>query len=146
MSYSSPPIHVQRVPIDRAVRRAMVNELPESLRRLYRRILIETLREGVPVCPDALAVLFSALDESAEDPLHIRCELVERLLWFEIASFCESNNLAVPAGCADALFATLAIGVGESGSGLRVEDPEAAFGVLAELSSVVASAATLAKL
>lgn len=112
----------------------MVNELPESLRRLYRRILVETLREGVPVCPDALAVLFSALDESAEDPLHIRCELVERLLWFEIASFCESNNLAVPAGCADALFATLAIGVAESGTGLRVEDPEAAFGVLSQLS------------
>ena len=135
MSFSSPPVHDRTCRIDRLVRRTLVQELPAPLRQLYRTVLITTLGEGLPVDPDALAVLLSTLDECADDPMRIHSALVEQLLWFEIAAFCARNQLEVPSGCAAALFAAVAIAMGDETVPLRVENPEAVFGVLSQLSS-----------
>jgi len=118
------------------MRRTMVDELPASLRALYRRVLVETLRSGVPVDPGALAVVLSAFDECADDPERITSAVIERLLWFEIAVFCERHNLEVPSGCSSALFACVAIAVGDDRTPVRIEDPKAVFGVLDQVSAV----------
>ncbi len=133
MSFSAPPVHGDCARIDRTVRRALVEELPESLRQLYRSVLITTLREGLPADPDALAVVLSTLDERADDPLRINSEIVQQLLWFEIAAFCARSHLEVPGSCGAALFAVVAIGIAEEKVALRVEDPEAVFGALGAL-------------
>ena len=135
MNFSAPPVDDGCRRIDRIVRRALVQELPVPLRQLYRSVLITTLSEGLPVDPDALAVLLSTLDECADDPMRINSALIEQLLWFEIAAFCARSQLQVPSGCAAALFAAVAIVMGDEAVSLRVEDPEAVFGVLSQLSA-----------
>lgn len=123
----------QLAPIDRQSRRALANELPVSLRRIYKQTLLATLREGLPVDPDALVILLSVLDESAEDPLRFCPEFVEQLLWCEITSFCAEHEVHAPEGCGAALFAVLALGMADESFGVRVEDPEKVFGVLDQL-------------
>lgn len=133
MSFSAPPVDDHCSRIDRTVRRALVQELPEPLRRLYRSVLVTTMRQGLPVDPDALAVVLSVIDECAEEPSLVTCELVQQLLWYEIAAFCARSHIEVPIDCTEALFALVAIGVADETVPLRVKDPEKTFGVLNQL-------------
>lgn len=123
-------------PVDRTVRRTLTNELPLGLRRVYTRVLGHTLNQGVPVKPDALAVLLTVLDERFDEPLRFSPEMVEQLLWYEVAEFCAEHSLEAPIGCGEALFALVAISIADESLGARAEDPEAVFGVLRQLSSV----------
>ena len=103
---------------------------------MYRRVLEHTLKQGVPVQANALAVVLTVLDERFDEPLRFRAEMVEQLLWYEIAEFCAEHRLDAPKGCADALFAVIAISLADEQLGARAEDPEAVFGALRQLSSV----------
>ena len=120
--------------IDIELRRTLTAELPPALRRLYRRVLEETLAQGVPVDAGAVAVVLSVMDENFEDPLHFAPERMEELLWFAVTAFCDSFGLAVPGACAEALFAIVAIGLACPTIGANAKDPEAIFGVLRQLS------------
>ncbi len=96
--------------VDRGHRRALVDELEPATRALHVEVLRVTLAEGVPVNPGALAIVLSAHDERAPQPLLFTANDVTELLWFGVAEFCEEYGLEVPAGCSDALHAVLAIG------------------------------------
>ena len=124
-------------PIDRAVRRTLAAELPVPLRRVYGRVLEHTLREGVPVDADALAVVLSVMDERFDDPLCFEPERIEELIWFAIAAFCEANELSRPTRCVEALFAVVVIGLSDPALGAVAQDRKGCFAVLRQLSTTV---------
>ena len=97
-----------------AHRREMRNGLPHDLRVLYRAVLIDTIRNGVPVDPSALAVVLAAHHSIADEPLAFTGEHVEQLLWFGIHEYCEDLGIVTPSGCFDALHAALATATASS--------------------------------
>lgn len=86
----------------------MTAELPDELRRLRRRVLTDTMANGVPVRPAALCAVLAAHDDLADTPLTFTAEHVQELLWFGVHEYCEDVGLEVPEGCRDALHAVLA--------------------------------------
>lgn len=118
-----------------AERRALVAELPVVLRRMYRRVLVTTLREGVPVDASATVIVLSALDESYDDPMCFTAERVEELAWVHIGSFCAANMLAAPSQWDRALFSIMALAVADPSMGCDVEDPREVFHTLSQLTS-----------
>lgn len=117
-------------------RRILVAELPPALRCLYSRVLATTLGEGVPVAPNATAVLLSTLDESYDDPMRFTKGRIEELVWFRLDEFCQRNALLIPKGWERALFATLAIAAGDPAVGCRVEDPREVFNAISQLTGI----------
>ena len=94
--------------IDKEQRRYLRAELPDCLNDLYKVVLTDSLRSGVPIRPDALVVVLSAHVEMVHDPLVFTNEHVQELLWFGIHEFCEDRSLIVPERCFEALHAVLA--------------------------------------
>lgn len=86
----------------------MIAELPDELRRLRRRVLTETMANGVPVRPAALCAVLAAHCDLADAPLTFTAEHVEELLWFGVNEYCEDVGLELPEGCREALHAVLA--------------------------------------
>ena len=86
----------------------MIAELPIELRVLRRRVLTETMANGVPVRPSALCAVLAAHNDLADAPLTFTAEQVEELLWCGINEYCEDVGLQVPTGCPEALHAVLA--------------------------------------
>jgi hypothetical protein len=121
---------------DRSVRRALLAELPVSLRRLHVSVLADTLANGVPVRPAALAVVLSAHDDLAEACLRFTSEHVNELLWCGIAEFCEDYGIAMPDGCAEALYSVLATA---SASGILEADSDAVADLFAAFRELAAS-------
>ncbi len=126
-------IHHADVAITPAHRREIRTSLPESLRRLYCEVLADTLRNGVPVCASALAVVLGAHHAIAEEPLAFTGQQVEQLVWYAIADFCEDRELVVPAGCFEALHATLATATASSVLAIQSDNPRALFTALETL-------------
>lgn len=91
-----------------ALRRGLRDSLPAPLRDLYRTVLVDTLRNGVPVSASALVIVLGAHGATSNEPLVFTAEHVEQLLWFAIDDFCEDRDLVVPKGCLEALHAVLA--------------------------------------
>ncbi len=109
---STPDASTDR-PIDPAARKALLGELPVVLRRVYTAVLEHTLANGAPVDPSSLVVVLSALDDALENPLDLRAEAMQELLWYGIGRFCADLGLSAPPGCGEALFATLAVTVAD---------------------------------
>ena len=122
--------------IDRASRRALVEELPPVLRRANRFVLAETLANGVPVDAGELAIVLSVLDEHSDSPLEFRAEAVQELVWFGIAQFCADMGLTVPPHCGSTLFAVLALLVGSDSFVTSGDEPAALFAAVRELTPV----------
>ena len=104
----NPPV-AEANPVDRATRRALVAELPSELRAVRMTILRDTLANGVPVRPEALAVVLAAHHDLADSALTFTAEHVQELLWFGVSEFCEDLGLELPNGCPEALHAFLAV-------------------------------------
>jgi hypothetical protein len=104
----NPPVPTTK-PVDRVVRRALVAELPDELRAVRMTVLRETLASGVPVHPEALAVVLAAHHDFADSVLTFTASHVEELLWFGVSEFCEDLGLDLPDGCPAALYAILAV-------------------------------------
>lgn len=107
-STAKPPTAPSPKAIDRTVRRAIVAELPIELRVLRRRVLTETMANGVPVRPAALCAVLAAHNDVADAPLTFTAEHIEELLWYGVNDYCEDIGLVIPVGCAEALHAVLA--------------------------------------
>lgn len=135
MSNHAPTTSPSDTNLERRRRRALVNELPEPLRLVYRRVLIVSLSQGVPIDPNALVVILCVLDEICEDPLRFTVPLVEKLMWHEVALFCMTHSIEMPTGSSEALFAVLAIGHGDDTLNVELEDPQAIFETLGTLAS-----------
>jgi len=95
--------------VDRDMRRALVAELPEELRAVRLTVLRDTLANGVPVRPEALAVVLAAHHDLADSALTFTAAHVQELLWFGVSEFCEDLGLGLPDGCPEALHAFLAV-------------------------------------
>ena len=104
----APPSTLAPRVVDRAVRRALVSDLPVELRALRRIVLADTMANGVPVRPSALCVVLAAHLDLADRPLWFTAGHVEELLWCGLAEFCEDFGLELPEGCPEALHAVLA--------------------------------------
>jgi hypothetical protein len=121
--------------VDRAVRRALLAELPVDLRRLHVEVLAETLANGLPVNPAALVVVLSAHDDAAEVPLRFTSVHVEELLWCGVTEFCEDFGLVMPDGCPEALHAVLAVATGASSLDIESDPVAALFAVFHQLTA-----------
>jgi len=104
----NPPVPTTK-PVDRVIRRTLVAELPDELRSVRVAVLRETLANGVPVRPEALAVVLATHHDLADSPLRFTASHVEELLWFGLSEFCEDLGLDLPNGCPEALHAFLAV-------------------------------------
>jgi len=122
--------------LDRDARKALVAELPAELRRVYTAVLEQTLLSGAPVDPGALVVVLSALDDQGDDALTYRSSSLQALCWFGVTEFCADLGLATPPGCAEALFATVAITIADARFP-TAGDPQAdVFAALREVTSI----------
>jgi len=108
-STPNPPPTPELAVIDRTVRRALTKELPPELRAIRRRVLAETMSNGVPVRPSALCAVLAAHADLADSPLTFTADHVQELLWSGVSEFCEDVGLVVPNGCSQALYAVLAV-------------------------------------
>ncbi len=104
----NPPVPSVK-PVDRAMRRALLAELPQELRAVRMIVLRDTLANGIPVRPEALAVVLAAHHDLAESALTFTAAHVQELLWFGVSEFCDDLGLELPDGCPEALHAFLAV-------------------------------------
>ena len=104
----NPPVPTAK-PVDRDTRRALVAELPEQLRSVRLTVLRDTLANGVPVRPEALAVVLAAHHDLADSTFTFTAAHVQELLWFGVSEFCEDLGLELPDRCPEALHAFLAV-------------------------------------
>lgn len=122
--------------LNRAARRALLDELPLPVRSLHIEVLRRTLAEGIPVNPAALVVVLSAHEDLADEALVFSADHVNELLWFAIAEFCEDFNLVMPDGCSEALHAVLAIGVALDALHPASDPASKLFGAFRQLTAV----------
>ncbi len=76
---------------------------------LRRRVLVESMANGVPVRPAALSAVLAAHVDLADSPLTFTAAHVQELLWCGVSEFCEDVGFILPDGCPEALHAILAI-------------------------------------
>ena len=116
-----------------AHRREIKDGLPVCLRELYHAVLLDTLRNGVPVRADALAVVLGAHCSLVDEPLAFTGEHVEQLLWFGIDDYCEDEGVITPVGCHQALHAALATAAASSLLSRSADEPRELFDALDSL-------------
>lgn len=134
-STHNPPTAAEPVEIDRHVRRSLTAELPPALRGLRRRVLAETMANGVPVRPAALCAVLAAHVDLADSPLTFTAAHVQELLWCGVSEFCEDVGLIMPDGCAEALHAVLAVANAQGLFDEESDSTAAVFGAFRELAT-----------
>ena len=93
----------------RATWRPIVVSLPHDVRELRRRVLAETLANGVPVSLAGVTVALAAHVTLCEAPLVWTREHIETLLWFGMQQTVRDLGVALPEDAADALYAIVAV-------------------------------------
>ena len=122
---------------ERAAWKALVSELPSSLRALRSAVLVETLANGVPVNPAAVTAVLTSHDERVDEPTVWLRSDVEELLWIGIDEFCDALGLSLPPGCPRALHAILAVGSTTSAFAPESDSATELFAPLRELGHLV---------